>query len=153
MSGWRKSRPQDIAWRAPDGFTRQQRALEQDLAAGGRNMRAISLPDGRIASASIALRVLPKGRRIYAYLRWSDRCKTTERYVGEVSGATRAENLAEAWTQVLQQDVLRAFRLQGRPTPANGPSDTKVSNGPSSTVSLSVGPETMPVSRDQENQT
>ena len=34
---------------------------------------------------------------MYAYLRWSDRGRTAERYLGEVDLATRPANLAQAW--------------------------------------------------------
>jgi DNA mismatch endonuclease (patch repair protein) len=62
--------------------------------------RQVVLADGRRALASVALRVLPKGRRVYAYLRWSDGGKTHERYIGEVTQDDRPANLAEAWRKV-----------------------------------------------------
>ncbi|MFL6144328.1 MAG: very short patch repair endonuclease [Labedaea sp.] len=82
-------------------MSRAASAAEQDKAAGGAERRQIFLSDGRVATASICLRVLPKSRRIYAYLRWSDAGKTTERYICQVHGATRRENLASAWREIL----------------------------------------------------
>lgn len=49
---------------------------------------------------------MAKGRRIYAYLRWSVGTKTYERYVGEVDQSTRAENLAQAWRRVHNAGLL-----------------------------------------------
>jgi len=47
--------------------------------------------------ASVALRRKRDGRRVYAYLRWSDNGQTAERYLGEVNQMTRAANLVHAW--------------------------------------------------------
>jgi DNA mismatch endonuclease (patch repair protein) len=94
---WRPGKPPDDAWRSKPDRQPGQRAEEQDQAAGGRNHRLVRLADGRVAAGSIALRVQPRRRRMYAYLRWSDGGRTIERYVGEVSHPTRAANLAEAW--------------------------------------------------------
>jgi len=96
MGRWRHGVAHDAAWRCPPGLTRRTRAAEQDAAAGGRDRRAVRLQNG-FAVASIALRRKPDGRRVYAYLRWSDHGNTTERYVGEVDKPTRQENLAAAW--------------------------------------------------------
>lgn len=96
MARWRERGPDDAAWRCPPGLGRAARAAEQDHAAGGRDNRTTRLTD-QAAVASIALRRKLDGRRIYAYLRWSDHGKTTERYIGEVDRESRAENLAEAW--------------------------------------------------------
>lgn len=103
---WKESRPPDIAWRPPAGLSRLERAAEQDKAAGGRAARAIRLTGGRHAHASIAFRVLRKGRRIYAYLRWSTGGKTYERYVGEVDLDNRAANLAAAWRVAQEAGLL-----------------------------------------------
>lgn len=94
---WRQQRPEDYAWKPQPGLDRKQRREEQDRAAGGRLARVVVLDDGRRAAASIALRVQPKGRRIYAYLRWFDRGKTNERYVGEATYDERERNLVQAW--------------------------------------------------------
>jgi hypothetical protein len=55
------------------------------------------LPDGRCALASISLRRFPKGRRVYAYLRFKDGSRTVTRYVGQVHESLRADALAAAW--------------------------------------------------------
>jgi DNA mismatch endonuclease (patch repair protein) len=94
---WKDRRPPDEAWRPPKGWVRAERIAEQDVAAGGQSARQIRLPRGHRAHASIALRVHPKGRRIYAYLRWSVSGKTYERYVGEVDHGDRLANLTQAW--------------------------------------------------------
>lgn len=103
---WKESRAPDIAWKPPAGLSRAERVAEQDGAAGGRTAREIRLGAGRRAHASIALRVLRNGRRIYAYLRWSAGGKTYERYVGEVDRDNRAANLAQAWHVAHQARLL-----------------------------------------------
>jgi DNA mismatch endonuclease (patch repair protein) len=87
------------------GLSKAQRVAEQDTAAGGRVAREVHFSEGRRGHASIALRVF-KGRRIYAYLRWSDGGKTHERYVGEVDRDNRAANLAQAWHAVHEAGLL-----------------------------------------------
>jgi DNA mismatch endonuclease (patch repair protein) len=111
---WKDTRPPDEAWRPPTGWSRAERIAEQDTAAGGQAARQIRLPGGRRAHASVALRVNPKGRRIYAYLRWSVSGKTHERYVGEVDNSDRLTNLAQAWR------AARAAGLLDTETPTQG---------------------------------
>jgi DNA mismatch endonuclease (patch repair protein) len=96
VAQWRETGPDDSAWRCPPGLTRTDRATEQDQAAGGHEHRIITIDD-RTVLASVALRRKRDGRRVYAYLRWSDHGRTAERYLGEVDHATRRDNLAQAW--------------------------------------------------------
>jgi DNA mismatch endonuclease (patch repair protein) len=96
VSTWSTTRPADDAWKAPTGRSRAECAREQDTAAGGRDNRMIRLGD-RTVTASVALRVQPNSRRIYAYLRWSDAGRTYERYLGDVDAHDRATNLRRAW--------------------------------------------------------
>lgn len=103
---WKERPPDPAAWRPMPGLTRHERIAEQDLAAGGRAAREVRLPHGVRAHASVALRAFRSGRRIYAYLRWSVGGKTRECYVGEVDATTRAENLARAWRQAHERDLL-----------------------------------------------
>lgn len=105
---WRESAPSNAAWRPPKRMTAAERAEEQDRAAGGRTNRYIATSSGRLVLASICLRVPPKSRRIYAYLRWPEGRKTREKYVGQVSGQTRDENLAAAWQRALAKKMLTA---------------------------------------------
>jgi DNA mismatch endonuclease, patch repair protein len=104
---WRPSRPDLTAWRPTPGLAHVARAAEQDIAAGGRDVRQIQLPDGRAAVASVSLRTSQSSRRIYAYLRWYDCGKTRERYLGEVNESTRAANLAAAWSLVSHETMSR----------------------------------------------
>ncbi len=103
---WKGERPPDRAWRCPPNLSRRARAVEQDRAAGGRVHRLVTTGDGRVACASIELRVFPGTRRIRAYVRWSDRGKCPTRYLGEVDAATRRENLQRAWRLVAEKGVL-----------------------------------------------
>lgn len=105
MTQWNSKTPPDEAWRARPGMSREARAREQDQAAQGRNRRSVRLDDGRYARGSIALRLLPRTRRLRAYLRWSEGGRTREKYVCEAECDTRAANLAEAW------EVARAREL------------------------------------------
>jgi DNA mismatch endonuclease (patch repair protein) len=93
--GWNGSRPPERAWRRAGN--KLPPSQEQDLAAGGRGERLVSLADGRTALGSIVLRVYPKTRRIRAALRWSQDGRSPERYLGEVQRDSRAANLAEGW--------------------------------------------------------
>ena len=93
-AGWKGAAPPARAWKRTRGTSS---ACEQDTAAGGHDQRVVPLDAGRIALGSVALRVFPKSRRIRAYLRWSDRGRTREKYLGEVDAATRLENLQQAW--------------------------------------------------------
>jgi DNA mismatch endonuclease (patch repair protein) len=97
---WREAPPEPGAYRAPPGMTSADRAREQDQAAGGRDKRRIYVARNRVAVASVALRLLPRSRRIYAYLRWSVDGKTRERYISEVSASARVDNLRTAWRTV-----------------------------------------------------
>src|SRR5215469_11184001 len=93
-----------MAWRSPPGLTRAERAAEQDKAAGGRKNRMV-IVSGQAILCSVALRRKRDGRRVYAYLRWSNHGRTAERYLGEVDEATRSENLARAWSLATASDV------------------------------------------------
>ncbi|WP_307824275.1 very short patch repair endonuclease [Oerskovia paurometabola] len=62
--------------------------------------------DGRAARASVELKLLPKQRRIRAYLRWSQGGKTRVSYLGEVERPTRAQNLRAAWDIAREKDLL-----------------------------------------------
>lgn len=105
---WSDERPTDIAWRPPPGLRLADRRREQDKAAGGSENRIVRLPDGQTVTASVYLRLPPKARRIYAYLRWSAHGQTEERYVGEVQKDTRPENLTEAWRIAQERGLLTA---------------------------------------------
>ncbi|MFD5385266.1 very short patch repair endonuclease [Streptomyces sp. NPDC127074] len=95
--GWRDKPPPERAWRGRQGRTRKAIVAEQDRAAGGREGRYVKRKDGDYALASITLKLLPRTRRIRAYLRWSEDGRSPALYVGEVEHLTRAANLAQAW--------------------------------------------------------
>ncbi|MER7109375.1 very short patch repair endonuclease [Streptomyces sp. NPDC000229] len=101
---WKDRLPQERAYKRRAGAAAP--ALEQDRAAGGRNRRNVALGDGRLARASITLRLYRSTRRIRAYLRWSQDGKTEERYVCEVEFDSRKKNLAEAWRQARAKGLL-----------------------------------------------
>lgn len=94
---WKAKPPPARAWKSRVGLSRSARSAEQDRAAGGRHRRMVDLEDGRFACASIELKLLPKTRRIRAYLRWSDKGRSPATYIGEVDHDTRAANLTQAW--------------------------------------------------------
>lgn len=110
--GWRKTVPKPEAYRPQPGLSNSERACEQDEAAGGRERRLVIVSRDRAALASIALRLLPRTRRIYAYLRWSDSGKTNERYICEVAHASRRENLAAAWDRVHALQLIPGARRE-----------------------------------------
>ncbi|WP_111654121.1 very short patch repair endonuclease [Actinoplanes lutulentus] len=103
---WADKAPPLRAWKGPAGLPRAVRSAEQDKASGGRIRRTVDVGDGVTACASIELKVLPNTRRIRAYLRWSFKGKTVEKYVGEVSETTRTRNLEAAWRLVFDQRLV-----------------------------------------------
>lgn len=106
QSGWNQAPPSDRAWKGRPSRSRTAIAAEQDRAAGGRHRRLVDLGQGRVARASVELKVLPGTRRIRAYLRWSDSGKSPARYLGQVEHETRAENLAEGWRMAREKGLL-----------------------------------------------
>ncbi|WP_432161504.1 very short patch repair endonuclease [Streptomyces sp. NRRL F-5630] len=106
---WKDRLPPERAYKRRAGAAAP--AIEQDRAAGGRNQRNVDLGDGRLARASITLRMYRSTRRIRAYLRWSKDGKTEERYVCEVESDTRKQNLAEAWRQARAKGLLAEKKL------------------------------------------
>ncbi|MEV6571804.1 very short patch repair endonuclease [Streptomyces sp. NPDC051577] len=103
---WKDRTPPDRAWKSKSGINAAARVAEQDRAAGGHHRRTVDVGEGRFARASIALRLYQRTRRIRAYLRWSVGGRTRERYVGEVDGSTRSENLKQAWSAAWALELL-----------------------------------------------
>lgn len=101
---WKDRLPPERAYKRRAGAAAP--AVEQDRASGGRNRRNVDLGDGRLARASITLRLYRSTRRIRAYLRWSQDGKTEERYVCEVEFDSRKQNLVEAWRQARAKGLL-----------------------------------------------
>jgi DNA mismatch endonuclease Vsr len=106
---WNEQLPPERAYKRRAGAVAP--AVEQDRAAGGRARRNVALGDGRLARASISLRLYRRTRRIRAYLRWSKDGKTQERYVCEVGHASRRENLVEAWQRAKEKGLLAVETL------------------------------------------
>ncbi|MFF3864247.1 very short patch repair endonuclease [Micromonospora sp. NPDC001898] len=105
---WADKPPSSKAWKGRQGRSRRAATLEQDRAAGGQDYRWVDLGDGRRARASVELKLLPRTRRIRAYLRWSDRGRSPARYLGEVEHDTRAENLAQGWRLASAKELIVA---------------------------------------------
>src|SRR5690349_6564237 len=70
---------------------------EQDEAAGGPERRRVEVADGVTATASVSLYVHPRGRRVYASLRYKTGGKTHSHYLGNVTADGRQEALRLAW--------------------------------------------------------
>lgn len=100
---WHMSAPDPASWKPVPGQTRNSRTTEQDQAADGRAKRYVK---GSGALSSVALRLQPKGRSIYAYLRWSESGKTRERFLCEVRESSRAKNLESAWERARKMGLL-----------------------------------------------
>ncbi|MFI5937866.1 very short patch repair endonuclease [Actinoplanes sp. NPDC051494] len=103
---WKDKPPLERAWRGRPGLSRAERTLEQDRAAGGKGRRLVDVGDGRTAQASVELKLLPRTRRIRAYLRWSDQGRSPTKYLGEVTDTTRERNLAAGWRLAFEQALL-----------------------------------------------
>ncbi len=67
----------------------------------------MKLPNGGTAIGSIELKRQPKGRRVYAYLRYTYRGRTINRYVGGVTSESRAESLRRGWQLAREKALLR----------------------------------------------
>ncbi|WP_346126716.1 very short patch repair endonuclease [Lentzea roselyniae] len=113
--------------------------IEQDRAAKGRNRRNVDLGDGRLARASITLRLYRRTRRIRAYLRWSQDGKTHEKYVCEVGFGSRGQNLTEAWRQARE----KGFLAQEELPPESKASSVEVRASMRGNRSKDTGPEMM----------
>lgn len=119
MTSYRSVAVNPEQYRPPAGLSREDRAAEQDAAAGGRHRRYVNRPNNSPALASVALRCFPKSRRVYAYLRWSDAGGTEERYLGEVSDhADRARALSAAWKIAVATGTVTSISTQTRRVPA-----------------------------------
>lgn len=115
---WREAPPDESAWRPPKGMTAAERAAEQDRAAGGRANRMITIAPDRRVLASVYLRLPPRSRRVYAYMRWSEGRKTREKYICQVGEPTREENLAEAWRRILARHAFKRTESSWASSPA-----------------------------------
>ncbi|WP_079154282.1 DNA mismatch endonuclease Vsr [Streptomyces subrutilus] len=111
QSGWKEGMPPDRAWKGRAGRDREARAAEQDRAAGGREHRYVSVGQQRYALASVELKLLPKTRRIRAYLRWSDGGRSPARYLGQVDQDTRAANLVAGWKLAVAKELVTTRSL------------------------------------------
>ncbi|MEU4397822.1 very short patch repair endonuclease [Micromonospora orduensis] len=63
----------------------------------------VSVGSPRPVLGSVYLRLPPKSRRVYAYLRWSAGGRTREKYICQVGSPNRLENLAEAWDRIRRE--------------------------------------------------
>jgi hypothetical protein len=101
---WRSHRPPADVVKSPP--THAERVAEQNAAAGGQGMRAVTLPDGQTATASIRLLLFEKARRIYAYLHFRTEGRNVTRYIGEATADDRAEALRIAWNKAHRRGLL-----------------------------------------------
>lgn len=132
-----RKRPADRAWKSRHGRTQAAVAAEQDRAAGGRHRRSVDLGGGRVARASVELRVLSRTQSVHAYLRWSDGGKSRSRQLGEVTEDTRAKNLASAWQRARTSGLL----LEDRRPAGSWASSREVRASMQGNKSRDTGPE------------
>jgi len=92
-------------WRSP--ASREERAAEQDRAAGGREKRIVYTggPKGR-SVASVALRPFKDGG-LSASIRYKSEKKTHTTYIGRINASTREDALKKAWSLVREKHLLR----------------------------------------------
>jgi DNA mismatch endonuclease (patch repair protein) len=86
--------------------TRAEIAAEQDAAAGGRDARRVSFPDGGTATASVALGGKRDNGTQLASLRFKHGGKTYRRAIGSVPSHSREVALREAWDAAKQKNLL-----------------------------------------------
>lgn len=83
---------------------------QQDVAAGGREMRELRLDDGSVVTVSVEL--LKRGHQIWGYIRFKSGATTTRKYVGRVTAETREESLRLCWNLVRRIRVVDEFGWQ-----------------------------------------
>lgn len=103
---WRQTALPEHAWQATHPRDRAGNRDEQDSAAGGAQRRLLTTSDGTRVRARIRL-TRKGGRRVYAYLAWTEAGTRRERYVCQVEGTTRLANLTEAWKHVHATGLLQ----------------------------------------------
>ena len=122
---WAEGVPDAATWRPPRGRSLQESTREQDEAAGGRARRLVELDGGSPATASVELKLLPKSRRVYAYLRYARDGRTANVYIGQVEGVFRmadgshAMDRSAAYVVIIDEEripeleeLLRAFKAR-----------------------------------------
>lgn len=87
----------------------RENGLEQDAAAGDRNARRLTRPDGTTTLATVRLR--QRGgigsRQVTAILRWtSTGGERSEHWIGALAVKTRSAGLSAAWEQVRERSLL-----------------------------------------------
>jgi DNA mismatch endonuclease (patch repair protein) len=85
--------------------SRAEIAAEQDAAAGGKEARRVSFPDGGTATASVSLSKR-EDASYGASLRFKHGGRTFRRKIGEVKGETRADLLRNAWALAKERNLL-----------------------------------------------
>lgn len=93
-------------WRPAAGSTYEERREEQDAAAGGRGARAVSLPGGRTATASVELKQPNTVYKVYGYLKFTAGQRTIVKYIGRVPHHSRPAALKAAWKMARKKGLL-----------------------------------------------
>lgn len=112
---WAATRPDWADFRPVAGMSTQERAAEQDRAAGGRDARAVPLRGGGFALASVELKLWSKSRRLYTYLRHQEGGRTVSRYIGQVRATDRENALRDAWKEARAKGLLASSEAGRRP--------------------------------------
>ena len=82
---------------------------EQDTAAGGEDFRRLLIEEGKVAIASVAVRIYARTpNRSYGYLQFKAHGKTVTKYIGSVTANTKDESLRIGWELLRQRNIAEA---------------------------------------------
>lgn len=87
----------------------------QDTAAGGHERRFLLLPSGEIVRASVAIRPYMQAGNVpqmYGYLEFRREKKTTTKYIGVVSAASKEESIKLGWKLAREKQTAEKFGWQ-----------------------------------------
>jgi len=92
-------------------FTRAtDRAVEQDLASGGRDQRDLQVQVDSVVTASVSVRQFKASpNQRYAYLQFKYEGKTVTKYIGRVTAESRAESLRIGWALLRKRKLVKQF--------------------------------------------
>lgn len=80
---------------------------EQDLAAGGHENRLLKLDNGKIVTASVAVRRFSKSQRQrYAYLQYKTGSQTFTKYIGKVTAPSHLQSLIIGWNMLKDKKII-----------------------------------------------
>jgi DNA mismatch endonuclease, patch repair protein len=72
----------------------------------------VQVGEDQWSTASVELKRLPKGRRVYGYLRYTQHGRTVNRYIGDVTSESRRLALRKGWDLARRKGLLDGNDLE-----------------------------------------